>query len=295
MPKPSMSDSFRASPHDPLRGVLLMVLASLSFAIMNACLKAALVDLPYYEGVFVRSLVSAVIIGFMVRRRRLPFFGHARGLLLSRSIFGFIAMNCGFYALSRIRLADATLLHHTAPLFVALFSVVLLSERVTRQLLLLLGLAFVGVMLVIKPSFEIANVPGMIGLLGGAFAGLAYVHVRQLHQTEHTWVIAFHFTSFSSIASLPLMLIAFKMPNAVELTLLVAAGLCGTIGQLFMTHAYRHDLASRLAPYGYSSVLFSVFFGLWFFAEIPDMLAMVGIALVVCAGIGIYRQPASIP
>lgn len=273
----------------PVKGLLLMLIATLSFSTMGALLKAALQDLPVITGVFFRSLVSAVLLGLLVGVKGVSFTGQRRWLLASRSVLGFMAMCSGFFALSKIPLSDATVLHHTSPLWVAFFSILFLGERVTGRLAVLLGASFAGVLLIIRPSFDMWNVPGLLGAVGGALAGLAYVHVRELHRTEHTWTIAFHFTSFSTVASLPLLLWLGRWPDGQELFLLLGAGLMGTFGQLFMTGAYRYDHASRLAPYTYFSVVLALIYGFFFFAEVPPLPSWIGLIIVSVCGVCIYR------
>ena len=123
------------------RAIIYMLVAAAFFATMGACLKYALEIIPVYQTIFFRSIVSTLVIGSVVYFRRLPSLGKNRKFLLARSLCGFVAMSCGFYALSKIPLADAAVLHHTSPLFVALLSVIFLGEKMTVQVVVLLFLA----------------------------------------------------------------------------------------------------------------------------------------------------------
>jgi len=270
-----------------MRGIIYMLIASFFFASMGASLKFALGRVPVYEAIFFRSIVSSLLIGLVIFHKGLPYIGANRKVLLARSIAGFIAMSFGFLALSKIPLADASVLHHTAPLFVVLFGVLFLRERVTALLLIFILISLGGVVLVLRPEWEIINYYGLFGLLSGAFAGLAYVFVRHLHQTDSSWVIAFHFTTLTSLISLPLMAFNFVAPTPMEWATLLMAGLCGTGGQIFMTVAYRYDLASRLAPFSFSSVILSFTYGVLFWGEIPTPYVLIGMVLIVAGGIAI--------
>ena len=256
-----------------------MLTGAMFFAAMGACLKYAMETIPVFQAVFFRSIVSSLILGTVVIKKGLPRLGRNRKFLLLRSVVGFMAMVCSFYALSKIPLADAAVLHHTSPLFVALFSTIFLGERVTTKLILLLGVALVGVTFVYQPGGASLSYPGLVALLAGALAGLAYVTVRHLHQTESSWVIAFHMATITALLSLPFMVFDFVAPGPSQWVTLLAAGLFGTGGQIFMTKAYRYEQASRVAPFSYASVLLSVLFGILFWGEIPDHYALVGMGL----------------
>lgn len=128
-----------------------MLTGTLFFASMGACLKFALEEIPVFESVFFRSIVSALILGTVVFMKGLPRLGKNRKFLLARGVIGFVAMCCAFYALSKIPIADASVLHHTSPLFVVIFSALFLGERVTARLVAILMVSVVGVVLVYQP------------------------------------------------------------------------------------------------------------------------------------------------
>ncbi len=266
-----------------------MVISAVFFASMGACLKYALAEIPVYQAVFFRTIVSSLLIGLVIVRRGLPILGQNRRALLFRSLAGFAAMSCGFYALAHIPFADAAVLHQTSPFFVALFAMLFLKEKVGGRLVLYMVIALTGVILILKPGWSVFNVYGVIAVLGGAAAGLAYVTVRHLHQTESSWVIAFHFASISSLLALPLMTLNFVPPTPFQWLALLGAGVFGTGGQIFMTVSYRYEEAARLAPFSYVGVAMSFIYGLMFWRETPDIYKFIGMVLIVAAGIHIAR------
>jgi drug/metabolite transporter (DMT)-like permease len=275
--------------HHARLGILFMLIATVFFASMGACLKYALVAIPLYQAVFFRASISSLILGLVILGKRLPYLGKNRKVLLMRSLAGFVAMSCGFAALAHIPFADATVLHQTSPLFVALFGILFLRERVALSLVLLIGVALVGVTLVLAPEWQMANLYGLLAVAGGAFAGLAYVFVRRLHQTDSFWIIAFHFASVTSLLSLPLMIWGFVLPTPGQWAALIGAGLLGTGGQIFMTLSYRYDEAARLAPFTYLSVLIAFIYGMMFWGEVPNLQRFIGMIFVAGAGMAIAR------
>ena len=85
-----------------------MLAAAFFFSLMSLQVKLAGQRLHSSEIVFVRSLLSLVFTYVLLKRARVPLWGHRKGPLVLRGLFGFIALSCFFFALTRLPLADAT-------------------------------------------------------------------------------------------------------------------------------------------------------------------------------------------
>jgi drug/metabolite transporter (DMT)-like permease len=71
----------------------------------------------------------------------------------------------------------------------------------------------------------------------------------------------------------------------------VATGVFGGIGQLTVTESYRHASAGTVAPFSYTSMIYSLVIGYSFFGEVPETIVILGAALVVAAGLFVlYRE-----
>lgn len=275
------------APASFMQGPLSMLLSALFFAVMGAFIKALGRDIPLFEITFFRAGVSALILGGVMLVRGIPLRGKNQRLLLIRALAGFAAMTLNFYALAQIPLGDAALLNQSSPIFVVLLSWYFLDERIPSLLMLLVLLSFVGILLVLRPSGNLFNAAGLAGLGGAVFAAGAYVAIRQLHQTDSFWTMAFYFMVVAALLSLPPMLHTWVMPNPGQTLLLIGSGLFGSLGQLFMTYAYKNDSASWVAPFSYAGVLFSFLFGIWFFGDSLDWVGGMGAGLTVLGGIAL--------
>src|SRR3989338_7744623 len=153
-------------------------------------------------------------------------------------------------------------------------------------------LGLVGVLIVLSPRLTVlqgatghAEALGAMLVLGGAvFAALAQVFVRKLVLTERTPAIVFYFSLTATTLSLVTLPFGWVWPSPFEAALLVAAGLLGGVGQIFLTSSYREADASLVAPFDYASMLFALGIGYFVFAEVPTWTMMAGAVLVVTAG-----------
>jgi len=272
------------------RPELLIVFASFFFVAMSACVKAVSGRIPVYEILFARTFVSALILGFLMKTRNTGFRARNLPLMLTRSLAGFAAMSCNFYALGKLSFGDAAMLVSSFPVFATLFSFFLLGERPTKPLLALVALSWVGILLILKPDWSVWNRAGFIALLAAIFSGLVVVVIRQTHETDPSLRIAFYFTAICSVLAAPLMAYDFVIPTLQENLFLLGAGVAGTVGQIFMTQAYRLGDVSRLSPLSYTGVVLSFIAGLTFWNEIPTWGSLAGSGMIMLCCVLIARM-----
>ncbi|HCY99221.1 MAG TPA: EamA family transporter [Rhodobacter sp.] len=279
----------------PLRGIALKLASVLVFIVMSSLIKATAQHVPAGEAVFFRSFFAIpVIVAWLAMRRELSSGFKAVAPLghVWRGLMGTLAMGMGFAGLAYLPLPEVTAIGYAAPLLTVIFAAMFLGEevRVFRIASVILGL--VGVLIVLSPRLTVlqgatghAEALGAMLVLGGAvFAALAQVFVRKLVLTERTPAIVFYFSLTATTLSLVTLPFGWVWPSPFEAALLVAAGLLGGVGQIFLTSSYREADASLVAPFDYASMLFALGIGYFVFAEVPTWTMMAGAVLVVTAG-----------
>lgn len=269
-------------------GVRFMIGSALAFSVMSALVKYAGLRLPSQELVFARSVIAIVISVAMLRRAGVHTLGKRRWLLLARGIWGFAALSCGFYAMTKLPLAEATMIQYLHPVFTALLAAIVLGERADRSLAASVVFGTLGVLLVTRPAFlfgahAVALDPwGVAAALGGAvLTAVAYVGVRELSRTEAPLVIVLWFPLVSLPASLPATIAQGVWPRGVEWLVLLGVGVFAQIGQVCLTRGLVLEPAGRAMALSYVQIAFAVLWGVLFFGEIPSFVTMIGIALVI--------------
>ena len=186
----------------PRVAVLWMIFGSISFGTMNALVKWTSVNADVWMIIFVRSLVIALAVAIFARFQGISLKVKDRRKMFLRCLTGLIAMLLYFTALSLIPIGQAVTLQYTAPLFVALLSGRLISEKVSSSVLVLLMTAFIGIVLIVSPDFDSIDSNALLALGSGLFAGLAYIFVRDLRKTESPSSVVFWFAAFSVLGSM---------------------------------------------------------------------------------------------
>ncbi len=297
-------------------GVRFMLGTALAFSLMSALVKHAGTRLSSQELVFARSVVALVMSVAMMRRAGVATLGNRRWLLFARGLWGYAALSCGFYAVTVLPLAEATMIQYLHPVFTALLAAVVLGERADRSLAASVFFGTAGVLLVTWPAFlfdrfdwfdsgaaalEPLNAAATLDPLGvaAALAGalltaVAYVGVRELSRTEQPLVIVLWFPLVSLPASLPTTIAQGVWPEGSEWLVLLGVGVLAQIGQVCLTRGLALEPAGRAMAISYVQIAFATLWGVLFFGEIPGLPTLLGSLLVILGtAIGaraIFRQ-----
>lgn len=264
-----------------------MVAAAFFFSLMSLFVKLAGRRLPTPEIVLGRSVVMLVVSYALVRRAGLRPWGRRKGLLLLRGLLGFTALLCFFYAVTKLPLADVTVIHFTNPVFTAVIASLVLGETMRRKEVVGLTLNIAGVILVTRPSFlfgrwasDLDVVAVGVALVASVFSACAYTTIRKLRETDHYLVIIFYFSLVSAVASVPVAVGSFLWPTPAEWALLVGIGIATQTAQIFLTKGLLRERAGRAMSISYVQVLFAAVWGLFFFGDRPDLFGAGGASLV---------------
>ena len=267
---------------------LWMILASFGFALMGVCVKLASEIFVAPEIVFYRGILSVIFVFLVARYQGTSLRTVHWRFQIWRSASGFVSLLLYFYAVTMLPLATAVTLSYTAPLFLAIYLSWFSNVRIGYKGFAVLGLGFVGVLLLLRPAFHSDQILGeIIGLGSGMIGGLAYFNVKELGkrgETEERTV--FYFFSFSTVASGIWMFFSdFHPIDWYGGFLLFAVAALGTIAQLAMTRAYKRGNTYISASLAYSTVIFASFFGMLIWHESLSLEACFSIAIIIASGL----------
>jgi drug/metabolite transporter (DMT)-like permease len=272
-------------PRDDIRrGAGLMVASALLFASMAAMVSLAARELNNAPIVFFRHFIMLVfLLPWLIRRGpRALETGNFRGHVV-RGIAGVAAVACYFYAIARLRLADAVLLNQSLPLFIPLVERAWLGERVPARLWGVLGLGFAGLLLILRPGSGVFEPAALVGLASAALASIAQVGIRRLTRTEPVTRIVVYFGLVASAVALPPAIYWWTPASAETWAILLLMGVFATIGQLTLTRAYLHAPAARVGPFLYAGPVFAGLLDWLIWNRLPDPLFLAGAAVVIAA------------
>ncbi|QOR62365.1 DMT family transporter [Sulfurovum sp. ST-21] len=282
------------------RGILFMLLASLSFAAMGGFAKVVSQTLPPVEVTFFRNIFGVVLVGYSIYHIPLKQKGGRPLLLLFRGSMGFAALLAYFYIMAYIPLGEAVTYNKTSPIFVAIFAYLFLGEKLHKSALLAIAIGFAGIVLIAQPEGGSFDKYDMLGIFSGIGAALAYTSIRELREYYDTRTIVLSFMGVGSIAPLILMLVTpyvtvpegldwmfapFVWPVGIEWVYVSAVGVFATASQLLMTKAYELTKAGIVGTISYTNIVFALIIGILLGDPIPDFWTFLGIIFVIVSGL----------
>ena len=265
-----------------------MVVASFLFACMGVCVKLSADLFSTAEIVFYRNLISLLLIAGLVALRGTSLRTPHWRFQLVRGVSGFISLSLYFLGITLLPLATAVTLAYTSPLFLALYLAAYGKTRLNTGIVAALGVGFLGVAWLLRPSLESAQWPGIVVCLAsGMLAGIAYFNVRELGERgEPEARTVFYFSLLGSLGSAVWMLFAETHPvGGAGALLLLGVGVFGTLAQLAMTRAYKRGKTLVAASLAYSAVIFASLFGMLIWQETLSLSAWLAIGLIVASGV----------
>lgn len=278
---------------DKKKGIICILFSAFCFSGMSSFIHLS-GDLPTPQKVFFRNLVALFFATAVLLKNREP-FRPTKGTLpfhLLRSTAGLLGVFGNFYATTHMaHTADAAMLNKLSPFFTLVFSALFLKERVKPKQALAIGGAFAGAMLVIKPTFgNVELLPSMAGFVGGLCAGAAYTCVRHMgNKGENGRFTVFFFSAFSVAVTAPYLVFNYHPMTAKQLVYLLLVGLCAAGGQFGITAAYTFAPSREISVYDYSNIVFTAIEGYLFLGhQVPDMLSLVGYAVIISMAIWMF-------
>ncbi|MGA8862963.1 MAG: DMT family transporter [Gallionella sp.] len=271
-----------------LTGSRWMLGAGLMFGCMGVFVKLGASHFSDVELVFYRSFFGLLLVYAIMRSKRVsPVTLHWRAHLW-RGISGGVSLALFFYCITVLPLATAVTLNYTAPLFLTLFMMIVYKERFHLPMSLAILLGFCGVVLLLHPTMAREQMlPGLLGLVSGFLAGIAYINVKQLGTLgEPSLRTVFYFSLTASIGSGLWLL--FGMAHAITpqgFAILLGLGSTGTLAQLAMTHAYRTGNTLVVGSLAYSTIVFASLFGMLLWNEVLPLSSWLGMALIIAGGV----------
>ncbi len=269
-----------------------LVAVALRLATLGVCVKLASADYSPGEIMFYRGGTGAVLISLLARSRGVSLATPVPATHFWRSLTGVIAMFMWFYALGNLPLATAMTLNYMSSVWMAMFllggAALVGAARVDGRLVGTVLLGFAGVALMLRPTIEHDQLwHGLVGLLSGMISATAYLQVTALARAGEPGVrIVFYFSlggaAFGLLTALVSGLHAHTPKGA---AMLLAVGLLATVAQLLMTRAYSLGRTLVIASLQYLGIAFSFLYGVLLFADRVTWMALLGMLLIVGAGI----------
>lgn len=285
-----------AAQHRPLLGIALLVSAMWVLSGLDATGKYLLsIEVPLIVLTWTRyALHLAMCLALFLPARgprvlhsRFPRAQFARGCAVACATMLF------FSTLRYLPLAEASAINFLAPLLTLTVAPYLLKEKPSAARWTAAIVAFVGVLIVIRPGNGLHPLGTLLGLATACAMCVQHVCNRKIAGddpfTSLIWTGA-----LGTLLLTPILLwqlddagAAVRNMTVVQWVLLISTGVTGSVGHLLQIMAYRNAAASSLAPFIYLQILSAAGLGWLIWGQFPDQVTWVGISIICVSGISI--------
>ena len=268
-------------------GVILAFLAYASLSVADALIKVTGPTMSVFEIAFFTTSLSIIPILLTKRGERWrdvyklqhPWLVHLR---CATAISG---TACVMYAFTHIPFADVYAIGFLTPIVVTLLGVLVLREHVALHRWLLLIISFLGVVLVIRPGVRDLQLGHLAIFCSVFFGGITTVILRHVAPKERRVSLVGLQVLYSGLFNGLMMIPTFVIPSPEQMAVFLGIGLLGGTGGLLLIAAARRSPANLVAPVQYSQLIWAIVFGALFFGEYPDYVAVIGLIIVLTAGL----------
>ena len=295
MPPRGHAGTTRPPPEEPARLPLAAILLALGafgfFSLLDGSAKylgaagfhaIAVIWFRYAGHVVFASLALRGVNARSVWRSARP------RLQLLRGFFLFASTAFNFVAIRYLQLAEAGAINAAIPLLVAAFAVPLLGERIGLRRWSAIVVGCLGVLVVMRPTPELFQ-PAALLSVGSATSAAIYVLLTRIlaqtdgHQTSNAYAAV-----VGAALTTPLVPFFWTTPEGIEWLPVLAIGPLGAVGHYMLTAAHQHAPAPVLAPFWYTQMLWAIVVGYLLFADVPDVLTLVGAGIVLGSGLYVW-------
>ena len=204
-----------------------------------------------------------------------------------RAFVGAVALSLCCFSVNIMDLTLNTAIMFCEPVFFLPMAYFLLNEKVEIKRWIATFLGFAGLLIMVQPGMGNFHINAFAPVGAAILFAYLCVMTKRMIPTEHTLTLLFYFGLGTTIFAGLFLPIFWITPTMFEIFLLCLLGIGANLIQVCLFKAYSSTDASGLAPFRYSEILFAGIFGCVFFAQVPNLLTILGASIVIVSAFSI--------
>lgn len=272
-------------PQRPLLGAFYMMLTGLLFVGMTSVIKSIGSDLPPIQIAFLRFAFGAIaFLPMLVRSRDQFAFDRALlGLFTLRGACHVAGVGMWFYALTVIDLSEVTAINYMTPIYLTIGAALFFGERLAWMRIAAIVVAFVGVLIVLRPGFRAIEMGHVAMMVGAVFLAGSYLLAKRLSGEASVSVVVAMMSFTATLGLAPFAMSVWVMPNVTELILCCVIAGMASAAHYFMTMAFRVAPMVVVQPINFLQLVWASLLGALMFDEPIDIYVVLGGVIIVAS------------
>jgi drug/metabolite transporter (DMT)-like permease len=263
----------------------LMLAAAACIGIQGLFVKLAGREIHPVTLAFLRFAVSYGLMRAAITAGLIEVRPVNRRILWIRGVLGGIGSLLLFLAVTHTRLSNAMVLFYTYPVFMALTIRFIHGTALSVAATGAFAASFLGVYLIVQPSFDTVAAGDVFGLLAALAAGGALVSLKISRATETSWTVFHYYNIGGLLVTAPFVAAYWTTPTVEAIPLLLAVLLFSILGQLGTTYAYRFTTAVEGGVLSMFGAVVGSALGILVLGEVATPHFLAGAFLVLLSGV----------
>lgn len=281
---------YTAKAHNPALAAMLIAVATAFIAATTLFAKALGTDsfgpaLHPFQISFGRFLFAFLALGTAAALFRPRFQRPHIGLHLARTISGWAGVTLMFASVAYIPLADATAISFLNPVFGMILAIPLLGEKVGKWRWLAAAIAFVGAMILLRPTPASFQPAALLALGAALVMGFELNIIKKLTGREGPFSILVINNALGVCISGLAVIWVWQMPTPAQWGLMAAIGCAMAVAQACFVNAMARADASFVAPFSYGTLIFAALYDVLFYNVIPDRVTILGACIIIAGAL----------
>lgn len=276
------------------RGAALMALSMLCFTANDTMMKFLFGDLPLFQVVLLRGLLSLPVIAYLAHRQAQLFIRTNRRdltIVLVRSTAEILATIFFLTALANMPLANIIAILQTLPLSVTMVAALFLGEPVGWRRWSAIIVGFIGVLIIIRPGSDGFSLYSLWGLAAVGCVTIRDVVTRRLsHDMPSLFVTLVTAIAITCLGAVMTPASGWVTPSLTSWLIVVATACVVVAAYLFSVMTMRVGDISFVSPFRYTGLIWAIIFGFIVFDEWPDNMTLIGMAVIVITGAYMFHR-----
>ncbi|MFN3349728.1 DMT family transporter [Pseudorhodoplanes sp.] len=276
------------------RGMIALTFGMAAYTVNDVFVKLVARDLPFGEVLFLRGVVSSLILlAVIAMTGGLRFIAaSATPMVLLRALFD--ALGTGFFiaALINMKIADLSAVVMTTPLILTALAAVMLGDPVGWRRWSAIGVGLIGTLFIVKPGAGTLDWWALVGLAAAFFGAARDLTTRRIDPHILSLVVGFYGTIAVMASGAAIGVTeTWIAPDGAQWTMITVASAFLGLGTYLMVFAFRGVEIPAVAPFRYTLLIWMGVAGYVAFGEVPDGWALFGAALIVFSGLyALHRE-----
>lgn len=273
-------------------GALLALVAFTSYSLADVALKYAGQSFNFYQVAFYTQGFGVLTILAYAALTRSSLKTYHPKLQFYRSLAYTVCYGLIIYAFQHKSLAETYTIFYVCPFFTAIFSVLILREKIGKHRLASIMAGFIGVLIILRPDRLELDWVSMGILLASACFAYANVLTRKIGDNEPKLSFTLYTTAFIFLANAIPFAFNPALPQGLNLAALAANGVIESFGTAMLALAFLKAHAVTITKMMYTSIIWAFLWGYLIFDDVLiDTWTFIGGTIIILSGMYmIYRE-----